>query len=339
MTLKSIFSVLGLGIIIASCSSDPLDVDVSDVDLTIDFHNVHSELYNANRKDLIKAHHTYQKEISEIYDYYLGACMEFPENMPDSSFANRMEFLKTDEIMKEFEAAIEKKFSDLETIENKLVDGFKHLKYHLPNQKMPSDIIFINSRFQSSVFCTENEISIGLERYLGGQADVIQKYLDPREFYTWIKNGMDAKFLERDVLTGWISTHVIEDPEGNLAERMINWGKILYLTKASFPKMEDHLIMRYSKDGWDWAIENELDFWTYLVDEKALFESKPLNVMNMINPGPTTSGLPEKGSPDRMGQFMGYRMVRNYMELKEIPVSKLAKVSYNDILQEYQIED
>ena len=322
MTLKSIFPVLIFAFVFIGCTSDPLDVDVSNVDLTIEFHNIHSELYKANSKELIEAHKDYKKEIPEIYDYYLGACMEFPENMADSSFVNQMNFLKNDPVMKDFERAIDKKFSSFSKIEAKLIDGFKHLKYHLPKEKMPTDIIYINSRLQSNVFCTENEISIGLERYLGAKADVIEKYLDPRIFFNWIKEGMDSKFLERDVLAGWISTHIIEESEGNLAERMIRWGKVLYLTKASFPEMEEHLIMRYKKSGWDWAVENELQFWEYLVNQKELFASEELNVANMINPGPTTSGLPEKGAPDRMGQFIGYRMVRHYMEEKEDEVKK-----------------
>lgn len=339
MTLKSLFSLLILGFIFIGCSSDPLDVDVSNIKLKIKFHNVHSELYKSDSEKLIKAHQNYKKEISEIYDYYLGACMEFPQDMADTAFVNRMDYLKSDPVMKDFENAIDKKFSNLTAIEAKLIDGFKHLKYHLPKANMPTDIIYINSRIQSSVFCTEKEIAIGLERYLGANSAPIKKYLDPSVFYNWIVKGMDAKFLERDVLAGWISTHVVENSEGNLAERMIRWGKVLYFTKAAFPAMPEHLIMRYSQDGWKWAVKNELDFWKYLIDQDALFGTVELNVMNMINAGPTTSGLPEKGGPDRMGQFMGYRMVRNYMEVKEIKLSKLAKVPYNDILQEYEIED
>lgn len=339
MTLKSFFSVLILGLIFTSCTNDPLNVDVSDVQITVKFHNVHSELYNSSSKNLIQVHNRYKKNIPEIYNYYLGACMEFPQNMADTSFVSQMNFLKSDPVMKDFEIAIGKKFSNLDATEAKLIDGFKHLKYHFPKEKMPTDIIYINSRLQSSVFCTENEIAIGLERYLGANSEPIKKYLDPRVFYKWIVDGMDAKFMERDVLAGWISTHIVDESEGNLAERMIRWGKVLYFTKAAFPEMADNLIMRYSEDGWDWAVKSELDFWKYLIDQKALFGTEDLNVMNMINPGPTTSGLPEKGAPDRMGQFMGYRMVQNYMEVKEIPLSKLAKVSYNDILQEYEIED
>lgn len=339
MTLKSIFSVLIFGLILMGCTNNPLDVDVSDVQLSIKFYNVHSELYKSSSKDLVEVHNRYKKNIPEVYNYYLGVCMEFPENMADTSFVNRMNYIKSDPVMKDFELAISKKFSNLDDIEVNLVDGFKHLKYHFPNERMPTDIIYINSRLQSSVFCTEKEIAIGLERYLGADSEPIKKYLDPTVFYKWIIDGMDVKFLERDVLAGWISTHIVEESEGNLAERMIHWGKVLYFTKAAFPEMPDNLIMRYSEDGWNWAVTNELEFWKYLIDQKALFGTEELNVMNMINPGPTTSGLPEKGAPDRMGQFIGYRMVRNYMELKRIPLSKLAKVPYNDILQEYEIED
>ena len=55
-----------------------------------------------------------------------------------------------------------------------------------------------------------------------------------------------------------------------------------------------------------------------MVKEKALFSSDELQIANMIKEGPTTSGLPEKGGPDRMGQFIGYRMVRHYMKEKEM---------------------
>ena len=59
----------------------------------------------------------------------------------------------------------------------------------------------------------------------------------------------------------------------------------------------------------------------------------------MINPGPTTSGLPEKAAPDRMGQFIGYRMVKNYVEESQLDLNVLVEVPYNDILQSYEIEE
>jgi hypothetical protein len=338
MTLKKLFGVLFVAVLFVGCSPDPLDVDVSGVDISIKFHDAHSKLYKANSSELKSADVLYRQEIPELYDYFLGACIGFPENTDDSLFLVGMQRFQQDSIMKLFEKAVDKEFSDLKPIENKLIDGFKHLKYHLPNGKFPDDIVFINLTLKASVFCTENEIGIGLERYLGPKSKLV-KQLDNRFWYNWVKAGMDRKYLERDVLAGWIETHVIEESDGNLAERIIRSVKVLYLTKAAFPEMEDHLIMRYSKQGWDWAVKNEFSFWDYLVQQKLLFDTKELSVMNMINPGPTTPGLPEKGGPDRMGQFLGYRMVKNYVELKELKLKDLADVSYNDILQEYEIEE
>ena len=58
----------------------------------------------------------------------------------------------------------------------------------------------------------------------------------------------------------------------------------------------------------------------------------------MLNDGPFTIGLPEKG-PDRLGQFLGWRMIQIYMEKNDISLEALVKVPYNEILQAYEIED
>ena len=57
----------------------------------------------------------------------------------------------------------------------------------------------------------------------------------------------------------------------------------------------------------------------------------------MLNEGPFTIGLPEKG-PDRLGQFLGYRMVKKYLEITKPEVKDLLKTSYTAILAEYEID-
>ena len=60
--------------------------------------------------------------------------------------------------------------------------------------------------------------------------------------------------------------------------------------------------------------------------------------MNMLGEGPFTPGLPEKG-PDRLGQYLGWQMVRAFNNDKEMKLSDLMKVPYNTILQAYEIKD
>ena len=57
----------------------------------------------------------------------------------------------------------------------------------------------------------------------------------------------------------------------------------------------------------------------------------------MLNEGPFTIGLPEE-SPDRLGQYLGWKIVHDYMSKKDISLEELIKTPYNNILQEYEIE-
>lgn len=324
------------GLFAVSCTSDPLDIDASNEKVTIDFINVNDPIMHADSAKLIEVHKQFKKDIKDIYAYFVGYCLNLGE-ISDTAFYNSIQLFREDKGIQELNGYIEKEFSDTQKIEKDVTDGFKHLKYHIKDCKIPEHIVYLNSLFRSGVFCTENEIGIGLQQYLGADNPIIQK-LDPQFYFEWMKEGFDRVYLIRDVLTGWIETHLVEEADGNLAEQIIRWGKIIYLTEAAFPAMEKHLILRYTKEDLDWAEENEYSFWKYLVDENLLFKEDEKVTRNMIGDGPFTAGIPEEGSPDRMGQFIGWKMVHSYMENNDVSVAKMIQASYNEILQDYEIE-
>lgn len=335
MILKSIFYVAIPLVILTACGSGILDVDTTEVNMEIAFVNVDSIFVHSDSVQLIREHQRFKRDISEIYSYELGTCLGIG-NTSDTAFYNSIHKFLNDKYVKRLEAVIGEKFKNKSQYEKEIIEGFKRLKVHFPKGKSPEHIVYLNTLFASNVFCTEKEIGIGLERYLGDKEDVI-KELPGEQFFDWIKKGMNADYLERDVLMGWIMTHHVEPTEGNLAEQIVNWGKIIYLTEAAFPEMEEHIIMRWKKEDYEWAIKNEYPFWKYLVDEDMLFKIDELNARNILNEGPSTLGLPEKG-PDRLGQFMGWQMVRSYQEIHELTLEELLELPYNEILQEYEID-
>jgi hypothetical protein len=338
MTLKSLI-LLGISAaILISCGSDRLDVDVSDVEVDIRYINLDSIFVHSDSLDFISAHEILKKDVKEIYDYELGYCLKFANVSAEETYSI-VQIFKEDKYIKRLENQIGSTFpsNKLSGYNNSIDDGFRHLKYHLPKQKLPVSIVYMNSFFTSNIFSTETDIGVGLERYLGPDVDVI-KELPENQIYGWIKDAMDVKFLERDVLAGWVSTNIVEDSEGNLADQLIRWGKVLYLVEAAFPDFDKEIIMRYTKENYDWANENEPSFWKYLVDENLLFKTEELVIQNMIKEGPFTPGLPEKG-PDRLGQFLGWKMVRQYMtDNDEVSFEQLLTTPYNNILQNYETE-
>lgn len=319
-----------------ACSSDRLNIDVSEVKLDVNYINLDSIIVQSDDSELLKYHHDFQKNITEIYDYQIGYCLQIG-GVHDSIFTRSINLFKSDTGIVQLEEDIHSKFQDLTAYKKQISSGFKYLKYYFNSGKFPRNIVFMNSLFQSNAFSTHEEIGVGLERYLGYSNRIVKK-LPPEPFYDWMKKGWEEEYLVRDVLCSWIMTHYIEEQDNSLVESMIQWGKILYLTEASLPVIEKRIILRYTADQYDWANKNELSFWKYLVKEKMLFKNSGLEKANFINEGPYTVGLPED-SPDRMGQFIGWKMVRNFMNENELKIEDLPKVPYNQILQEYKIND
>lgn len=330
------FFILFSLLLFSSCKNDPLNIDASNVNVDVNFVNIDSTLFYSDSSSLINGHHMYKEEMKNIYSYEIGHVLKVGD-VEDSAFYNSIHLFRKDSSIQELEHSISVLIPSLKNKESEILDGFSHLKYHFPKGKTPKNIAYLNALFTTAVFCTEEEIGVGVEWYLGDSNKIVQQ-LNTQFFFDWMKEAMDVQFFERDVLTGWIETHYIDPVDGSLAENFIRWGKVLYLTEAAFPDKDKAIILRYSLENYQWAIDNEEEFWNYLVKEKLLFKSDERTTRNMINEGPFTPGLPNQEAPDRLGQFMGWRMVHQYMKKNDVSLEELVNVNYNDILQAYEIE-
>ncbi len=323
--------------LLTGCGSDALEADISNVQLKIDYVNMDSLIVhtpNENRQlKFVELYEKYPGVVSYNLSYSLGI-----NNLMDSTFADRCNEFYSSAYISKLEKRISEKFPNLPQRHAKIVDGFKRLKVHFPTQKLPKAICYSNSYFSASAFCTENELSMGLERYLGSNTDVI-KELPADQFYEWIKKAMDPQYLERDAVCAWAYTHMVPEKEAPYTiEAIINWGKILLITEAAYPDMPKHQLLRYSEKDYNWALTNERDFWEYLVKEKILFQKDETLQHNLLGEAPFTAGLPKKG-PDRLGQFLGWRILHSYMEQYDLTLQELIALPYTELLQEYEIND
>jgi len=313
-----------------------LDIDVSKSKLEIPFINLDSLLVHTNKSDISVVFDKYAGASDGVLAYQLVHCLGIG-GFKDSSSLNRIEVFRNDPYIKRLESNISHTFLFKNDIQNQIIDGFKHLAFHLPSQNFPKQIFYLNSLFVSNVYCTDSEVGIGLERYLGPNTDVI-KELPSQEFFQWMKDGMLKEYIPRDVLAEWIAINVVPEEEGTFAEKMIRWGKVIYLTEAAFPEIDKHVLFRYTKNGYAWADHNEASIWKYIVNQDLLFSKNERDHANFLHEGPFTVGLPEK-SPDRLGQYLGWKIVHEFMQKNEsVSISKLIKLPYNTILQSYEIE-
>jgi hypothetical protein len=331
--------LLALSTILVSCGSDPLDVDVSATKLEIDYLNMDSLLYKTPDSKRAAALDQLEPQYATIIEYQNFYCFKVGMNPEITLDQDLSEFYKNTYLQR-LEKGIKRKFPNPKTNHEKIIEGFKHLKYHLPKAKMPKAIVYTNSYFSASAFCTEDMIAMGMERYLGSKTDVI-KELPNAQFPQYIKEAMEPQFLERDAVCAWIFTHLIEEKEDAYTiEAIVNWGKILYLTEAAYPDMADATILRYNQKDYNWALKNERAFWDYLIQQKLLYSKDSQVKQNLLHEAPFTAGIQNaQNSPDRLGQFLGWRIIHSYMEQYDITLQELINKPYTTLIQEYEINE
>ncbi len=277
-----------------------------------------------------------EKVSKEVLEFQFQSCLSIG---PVKGSFDRLQLFKKDLYIKELHSELKLFFyPKIPDFNNKLITSFKYLRYYFPNIPIPTSIVYFNSLFHTNVFCGKKELGIGMECYLGSNSQSVKK-LPTQEFFQWLKNSMRIEYLQRDVLSAWIISNYIPENNNSVVEQMIRWGKIIYIIERCIPDYDKNCLLRYTLDKYNWAIKNETSIWKYLVSEQLLFSKNERDISYLMNEGPFTIGLPDK-SPDRLGQFIGWKMVHDYMdEHEKISLRDLVNTPYNSILQTYNSED
>jgi hypothetical protein len=113
---------------------------------------------------------------------------------------------------------------------------------------------------------------------------------------------------------GWLLVHYTRDIRAeDLLTNLVETGKVLFLLDALLPGTDPALKFAFSKEQLAWCEAHEYDIWKDLVAKDELYSKKLEDIGRWMNDGPFTNGLPRE-SPGHLGEWLGYRMVKAYME-------------------------
>jgi hypothetical protein len=303
----------------ASCTNDKLDVDVSDIELNLEVERFEKEMFAAKSpSEMAQINKELIQKGGELYEFYVYDMLR-SGSVFDDSIDQYLWYFVSDSMMRMVNDDIQTQFANFDLIEEQLEDLFKHQKYHLPNAPLPSKIITYNSAFSYGVISTDSVIGIGLEMYLGPENRISKEV----RFPVYMKDKMSREYLASDVAHSWIATNVLGDDKGEtFLSSMIYYGKLMYILEAMMPDVEENRIIRYTADEYEYAAASEYNIWQYLVDMNWIYSIDMKVKLRFFEEAPTTVGIEE--SPGRIGQFMGWQMVRSYMDANpEVTVEEL----------------
>jgi hypothetical protein len=169
---------------------------------------------------------------------------------------------------------------------------------------------------------------IALELYLGKDA----------KFYTfpeYLRQNFEERQMMPDIVTSYAMLKIPPPTDKALVGEMIYYGKELYLKDLVLPNHTDAEKIGYLPEKLTWCQENESYMWRYFIEEDLLFSSDSKLSNRFINLAPFSKFFLEvdNESPGRVGQWVGWQIVRSFMENNEVSLQDMLKMDAKELFE------
>jgi len=219
-----------------------------------------------------------------------------------------------------------REYDSINDIEQGLGQGFAYLKDNLPEMNIP-DIYMHVSGLNQNVLVGENLLSLSIDKYMGSNYPLYQNF-----FYDYQLIKMQRSYIVQDYLTGWLmSEYAFTGKDNVLLDRMVYEGKMKYLVSQALPERSPAELMGYTEEEYNWCKNNEVQIWKTIVERKHLYTPDHLTTTRYFEEMP--SNFLSDGAPGTIGVWIGWQIVRQYMEKTKATPDALMKVqNAQDIL-------
>lgn len=311
--IRIIFISIIVSLFFFGCNTtDKVEAEIAKIDVNVKVSRFDREFASAKVGDFLKLKKTYP---------YL-----FPVQYSDSIWAAKMQ----DSIQVELFSEVGNFFPDFMDEKQDLEALFQHIKYYFPQFNVPHVVTLTNDvEYNYRVILEDSLLLIGLDNYLG------PKHRFYTDIHNYIAAGLDKKYMVSDITEDFARKVVPRLRDRTFLSDLVYFGKILFLKDKLMPSASDAIKMRYSQEQLDWAINREELIWRNFIEQEHLYSTDKDLQLRFIEPAPFSKfGLVlDNESPGRLGQYIGWQIVRSFMSKNEITVQQLLKLPAEEIFK------
>ena len=289
-------------------------VDVSHIDVDIRIERFDRALDSVTSNNIAVKNREWLQRYGYFYADYMQYMLEAGNPLDTTALVPVLEAIMATDDFKALKASVYETYPNMEVQEAGLTDAFRHLKYYFPSIAVPRIIAFF-SGFSVQTPVGEDYIGIGLDMFLGADS----------KFYPALRGSipqyLSRRFTPENIVPRVVESYVRETlyPQDaldvSLLQHMVYQGKVMYVMEQVMPDVADSVMIGYTKDQWEWANHFERDIWAWFLQEDLLYEADYNRIQKYLGEAPFTPELGEQNeSAPKLGVFIGWKMVRTYME-------------------------
>ncbi|SDR66159.1 gliding motility-associated lipoprotein GldB [Formosa sp. Hel1_31_208] len=261
---------------------------------------------------------------NELSSLKSGFPFLFSKNIPDSIWIERMR----DSFQLALHDATNTKFGDFKTVTTDIQRLFQHLKYYDKSFREPRVITLTNFvKYRTKIAVTDTIVLVAIDNYLGSD----------HEFYNnipqYLAENMRPSQIVVDLAKAYSEKQIFQTEKKTLLDEMIFFGKQLYFKDKMIPFKTDAEKIGYTEQQLEFAIANEDMIWTHFVENEMLFDSDSSLPARFIADAPFSKFYLEidNETPGRLGQFLGWQIVRAYMRNNKVSLKEMLQTEAAEI--------
>lgn len=310
--MRTYLLLIGISLMVLSCKKDKeIDDAILNLEVDVKVERFDRKFAEAQPKDLVSLKTNYP--------------FMFSNRFPDEFWINRL----TDTLQVELNTETKKAFPDLNEEEADITLFYKHLKYKFPDAKIPRVITATSSvDYRNKVIVTDTIVLISIDTYLG------ENHFFYEGIQNYIKSTMKPEQMVVDLSNAYAAKYIFQPKRKTLLDEMVYYGKQLYFNDVMIPFKTDAQKIGYTEAQYDWAKVNEPNVWKYFVERELLYSTDAKLPNQFINPAPFSKFYLEEvdaDSPGMIGRYIGWQIVKSYMENNDTSLEKLLETDAETI--------
>ncbi|MGG7036863.1 MAG: gliding motility lipoprotein GldB [Flavobacterium sp.] len=308
---KIIVAVLALFFFISCDKKSKVEKAVQQIPVKLKVHRFDKAFFETKPQDL--------PGLKAEYPFF------FPQGTEDAVWMEKMQ----NPLWRELYQEVQKKYPDFDKQTADIENLFMHIKYYFPGTVQPEVYTVIAEMdYRNKAIYANDKLVISLELYLGAE----HKFY---EFPKYLKQNFTERQMMPDIVSGFAYYKVPPAKSKALMDEMIYYGKELYLKDLLLPDYTDAEKIGYLPEQITWCKENESYMWRFFIDESLLFSSDSRLPNRFINPAPFSKFYLEidNETPGRVGQWVGWQIVRSFMENNEVTLQQMLKMDTKEIFE------
>ncbi len=322
--LVSIFFIYG-------CQEDERESipDVSHIQMELNVQRFDQSVFQLDTNSMAESFDALDQKYPHLTSLYFDRVLALPSKTQEERLSNAKAYI-TNVNSRNLYDTVQLVYPKLDKIEDDLVKAFKYFKHYFPSFNAPHLYAIISDfGYQRFIFPDgeQDGVGIGLDMFLG--ENFPYKELDPQNpsFSDYLTRAFNQDHVAKKVIELILDDQMPQSPGIRLLDQMITNGKKLYLMDKILPFKNDTVVMEYSLKQLEWCKENELQMWSFFVDENLLYETNGQKINKYLNPAPTSPNMPAM-APGRTANYLGWQIVKAYMrKFPETTIMEMLQIS------------